>query len=98
MSIIVPHVVRVADKIPSQDIVDISVAIVVLVLPALFLTPVDPWIARQIGMGDIDAGIDDGDDRLGGAGGLLPPGRRADIGARRAIIPQRPLRGELRLG
>ena len=58
------------DEVPAVDVVDEAVAVVVDPV-ARDLAGVDPQLARQVGMGRVDAGVEHRHDRPG-AGGDVP--------------------------
>ena len=78
--VVVHRVAVVADEVVAVHIVDVSVLVVVDAI-AGNLTRVHPHVRLEVRMVVIDAGVDDGDDRLAAAGGDVPGGRRLDIGA-----------------
>ncbi len=60
----------VAHEARAVDIVDDAVSVVVTIIAGNFLR-VHPHVGGKIGMGVVDAGIDDGDDDVGGAARLF---------------------------
>src|SRR5262249_56572085 len=88
------------DEVVAVHVVDVTVAVIV---PAVAgnLAGVGPDVGRQVGVGVVHAGVDDGDNGGGGAGEDVPGGRGADVGAGGAaglagVLPG-PLRRELRV-
>ena len=57
------------------------------------LAGVDPDVRREVGMGRVDAGVDDGDDDVGAAGGDRPRLGSVDVGVRRSRRPVHGLAG-----
>src|SRR5205085_7895314 len=71
------------------------------VLAVRLLAVVAPPVADEVGVGEVNAAVHDGDDRRGRAGGLLPRTRGTDIdawnAARLARVLERPLLAETRV-
>lgn len=66
------------DRIDAVAVVDVTVAVVVE--PAVVaLGGIHPHVGGEIDTLVVDAGVDDGNDHAGAAGGDVPGGERADI-------------------
>ena len=80
-------------EVPAVQVVDEAVAVVVDAV-AGNLPGVGPDVGRQVGMAQVDAGVDDADDDVGVAGLEVPGVARPHAGRGRAQVP---LRGEHRV-
>ena len=64
VAVVVADVVRAGDEVPAVDVVDVAVAVVVDAV-ARDLAGVGPDAAGQVGVVQVDAGVEHGDDRRG---------------------------------
>ena len=83
MAIVVHGGGGVGDEVPAVDVVDVAVVIVVEVVVGDFVG-VDPEVGGQVGVGEVHAGVDDGDDDGGAAGGDAPGFGSVDVSVRGA--------------
>ena len=79
VAVVVHRVGIVVEEVPTADIVDIAVAVII---PAIAgdLAGVGPDIGFQVGVGVIHTGVDDSHHRLAGSGCLVPRLGRIDVG------------------
>ena len=77
--VVVEHVGGVVGEVPTVDIVDIAVAVVVDAVTRR-LAGVAPDVRREIGVVVVDAGVDHGDDHGPRSGGDIPRRRGIDVG------------------
>src|SRR2546423_15378625 len=77
------HVGLVVAEVPAMHVINITVAIVVNAI-AGDLARVGPDVGGEVFVGDVDAGIDDGNNHVIAAGGDVPGARRTDVCGRRA--------------
>ena len=100
VAVVVHRVAVVVDEVVAVDVVDEAVAVVVDAV-AGDLAGVGPDVGGQVGVGVIDAGVDDGDDDAAAAGGDVPGFRGVDVGVGRAAglagVVQAPEGTELRV-
>jgi hypothetical protein len=90
----------VVEEVVAVDVVDEAVVVVINAV-AGDLAGVDPDVGGEVGMGVIDAGVDDGHDDVAAAGGAVPGLGCVDVGVERAAalsgVVQAPQRAELRI-
>ncbi len=86
---------RVRDEVPATSVARVAVAVRVPGRARLF--DVDPLVTAQVGVREVDAAVDDGDDRAHRAAGRRPRARDADVRARSVLVGERPLFGEARV-
>lgn len=81
VAVVVAHARRLIHEVPAVDVVAEAVEVVVVVVDAVSLFGVGPDVVGEVGVGDVDAGVDDGDDGALGVGeGLLLEFVKADGG------------------
>ncbi len=76
--LIVAHVSGVGQNINAVDVIDVTVVVVVLVVPRR-LAWVRPDIGREVGVGEINTGVDRRHHNVRAPGGLVPGGRGIDV-------------------
>src|SRR5262249_44521471 len=108
VAVVVRWGVVVVGEVPAPPVVDVAVVVVVdaVVAAARAVLPrVDPEVAGQVGMGQVDAGVDDADGDAAAAGSDAPGLARGDVGSWRtgreadhlAGVLEPPLAGEQRV-
>lgn len=85
VAMVVGGVVVVVGEVPAVDVVDESVVVVVEVVVGDF-AGIGENVGGKIGMGHVDARVDDGDDDVVGAGGEIPGAGGVDVGVGRAAV------------
>src|SRR5262249_11241305 len=80
VAVVVEDVAVVVDEIPAVHVVHVAVAVVVDAI-AGDLAGVAPHVRRQVGVGVVHAGVDDGDHGVRVAGGDGPGAGAVDVGA-----------------
>src|SRR5262249_31070117 len=81
--VVVHRVAVVGHEVVPVDVVDETVAVVVLAVPG-DLTRVGPDVGGEVRVGVVDAGVEDGDQGAGRPGRLVPGFRRVDVRVRGA--------------
>ena len=79
VTVVVHRVGIVVGKVPTQDVVNEAVAVVVDAVPCHFAR-ITPGVGSQIGVVVVHARVDDGDDHAAGAGGRVPCLGGIDVG------------------
>ena len=72
-------------EVVAVDIVDITVAVIVLAGLAVELGQVDVEVLAQVLVAGVDTAVDDGDDNVGRAGRDLPGVKEVDVGSGDAV-------------
>ena len=101
VSVAVLHVVVVLDEVPAVHVVDVAVVVAVDSDPLGF-TGIRPDVGGEIGVGEVDPGVDDRHHHALRTGGDIPRLRRVDVGADQPVaadggVAEAPLRGEARV-
>ena len=98
MTVIVSGSFVVIYKIPAVHIVNIPVSVVINASYAVCFGGISPKIGSQIGMGEVDAGINHRHNHIGAAGNHIPRARGIDLPHAPQIVPARIVRSRKNAG